>query len=424
MLIRKSVGIVAGTVFGMGAAVSIGCLFLFGPGAKNAWHPVYCLAGSAFVAAVVYGLLQAKFVKPLHDLETYLEGLSGEKFSGKDGAILGPMGNIWLHLKSIEETRTGFVDRAREGVVDLSARSDSIAKSNMDLGSRTEQQAAALQQTASSMQQLSSTVTQNAENARQADVLASQASVVAQEGGEIMKKVIETMDGISGNSRKVYDIVNVIDSIAFQTNILALNAAVEAARAGEQGKGFAVVASEVRNLASRSAQAAKEIKSLIEHNSNEVNAGHHLVESAGKIMGDILDSINKVTTIMAEIASASNEQATGIDQINQAVSQMDDVMHQNSELVRELAHSTSELRNKAALVLEIINKRRADKVATVAVEPHATMPVSAPAARRTTVKSPVGTMRAAPVSAPVDTEPKIMSPVTGNRASQDEWEAF
>ena len=225
------------------------------------------------------------------------------------------------------------VSTVRDGADAIYTGASEIAVGNNDLSSRTEEQAASLEQTAASMEQLTATVKQNAENARQASQLALNASETAQQGGKVVDGVVKTMSDIAGSSKKIADITSVIDGIAFQTNILALNAAVEAARAGEQGRGFAVVAGEVRSLAQRSAQAAKEIKSLIEDSVNRVNAGSQLVGTAGETMSDIVNAVTRVTDIMGEIASASDEQSRGIDQVGQAVTEMDRVTQQNLSLI-------------------------------------------------------------------------------------------
>ena len=225
---------------------------------------------------------------------------------------------------------------------------------NNDLSSRTEQQAASLEETAASMEELTATVKQNAENARQASHLALSASETAQKGGKVVDNVVQTMRDIAGSSQKIADIISVIDGIAFQTNILALNAAVEAARAGEQGRGFAVVAGEVRNLAQRSAQAAREIKSLIEDSVGRVELGSTLVESAGETMGEIVSAVTRVTDIMGEIASASDEQSRGIDQVGLAVAEMDRVTQQNASLVQESAAAAAALEEQASRLTQAV----------------------------------------------------------------------
>jgi methyl-accepting chemotaxis protein len=247
------------------------------------------------------------------------------------------------------------VTKVRQGTDTIATASTEITAGNLDLSSRTEQQASSLEETASSMEELTSTVKQNSENARQANQLAISASDVAVKGGAVVTQVVDTMASINASSKKIVDIISVIDGIAFQTNILALNAAVEAARAGEQGRGFAVVATEVRNLAQRSAGAAKEIKSLIDDSVENVDAGTKLVDQAGTTMNAVVDSVKRVTDIMAEIMAASQEQASGIEQVNQAISQMDQVTQQNAALVEQAAAAAESLQDQARNLSEIVS---------------------------------------------------------------------
>ncbi|WP_024745608.1 methyl-accepting chemotaxis protein, partial [Xanthomonas oryzae] len=247
-----------------------------------------------------------------------------------------------------------IVNGIKQSAVSIKGAASEIAAGNQDLSQRTEQQAASLEETAASMEELTSTVKQNAESARQANQLAIGAASVASQGGEIVSKVVQTMSGIEASSKKIADIISVIDGIAFQTNILALNAAVEAARAGEQGRGFAVVASEVRTLAQRSSGAAKEIKDLIDDSVQRVTDGSVLVHSAGTTMGEIVASVQRVTDIMGEISAASQEQSAGIEQVNQTVTQMDETTQQNAALVEEATAAARSLEEQAVGLTEAV----------------------------------------------------------------------
>ena len=257
-------------------------------------------------------------------------------------------------LDAMQTALTHVVARVRQGSDSVASASSQIAGGNSDLSARTETQASALEETAASMEELSSTVRMNADNARQANALAQTASSVATQGGAVVADVVRTMKGINDSSRKIADIIGVIDGIAFQTNILALNAAVEAARAGEQGRGFAVVAGEVRSLASRSADAAREIKSLIGASVQQVEAGSSLVDRAGQTMTDVVDAIQRVTDIMGAISAASREQSQGVSQVNEAVTQMDQATQQNAALVEEMAAAASSLNTQASELVEVV----------------------------------------------------------------------
>ncbi|QYG07261.1 methyl-accepting chemotaxis protein [Janthinobacterium sp. PAMC25594] len=292
-------------------------------------------------------------------------------------------GQLLQALKDMNSSLVNIVGQVRSGTETIATASSEIASGNLDLSSRTEEQASSLEETASSMEELTSTVRQNADNAQQANQLALSASGVAVKGGEVVGKVVETMDAINDSSRKIVDIISVIDGIAFQTNILALNAAVEAARAGEQGRGFAVVATEVRNLAQRSAGAAKEIKTLIGDSVEAVDAGSKLVAEAGSTMAEIVSSVQRVTDIMAEISLATQEQSSGIDQINQAISQMDQVTQQNAALVEEAAAAAESLQEQSGQLAGVVSVFKlagvqAPATRTKASAPRAVMASAAP----------------------------------------------
>ncbi|WP_296529847.1 methyl-accepting chemotaxis protein [Rhodoferax sp.] len=267
----------------------------------------------------------------------------------------GDANSMMAQLKMMQQSLSDVVGSVRQGAEGVATASVQIAQGNHDLSARTESQASVLEETAASMEQLGSQVKQNADSARQANQLAQSASTVAAKGGEVVAQVVQTMKGINEASRKISDIIQVIDGIAFQTNILALNAAVEAARAGEQGRGFAVVATEVRSLAGRSAQAAKEIKSLINANVERVEQGTVLVDQAGSTMQEVVSSIKRVTDIMGEISTASSEQSIGVAQVGEAITQMDQVTQQNASLVEEMAAAADSLKSQAQELVQTVS---------------------------------------------------------------------
>ena len=296
-------------------------------------------------------------------------------------------GQLTQALIDMHDSLVQIVSEVRSGTATIAVASGEITAGNLDLSSRTEQQASTLEETASSMEQLMATVKQNAENARQADVLARSASAIAIQGGTVVNQVVHTMGSINTSAKRIVDIIGVIDGIAFQTNILALNAAVEAARAGEQGRGFAVVASEVRSLAHRSAAAAKEIKLLIEDSVQQVDTGTRLVDQAGATMQEIVASVKRVNDIMDAITVASDEQTSGIEQINAAVSQMDAVTQQNAALVEQAAAAAEALQEQADALADVVNIFRLDgddedEDDEVAIEPPAGAPAMLLAAPR------------------------------------------
>jgi methyl-accepting chemotaxis protein len=324
-------------------------------------------------------------------------------------------GQLMQALKDMTGNLQTLVSQVRAGTDTIATASAEIASGNQDLSSRTEEQASSLEETASSMEELTSTVKQNADNARQANQLAQSASGIAVKGGDVVGQVVGTMASINESSRKIVDIISVIDGIAFQTNILALNAAVEAARAGEQGRGFAVVASEVRNLAQRSAAAAKDIKLLISDSVEKVEAGSQLVNEAGTTMNEIVTSITRVTDIMSEITSASREQSDGIEQVNTAIVQMDQVTQQNAALVEEAAAAAESMQDQAARLSEVVSVFKLLASAQVAAP--------RPAARR-----PVAAQRMVAVARPAAAARPALKKAIGKPVKQtvegDEWETF
>ena len=313
-------------------------------------------AAALLLGSVMAWMLSRSITRPLARAVTVAQTVAqGDLRSDIETGSRDEVGQLLTALKSMNDSLRKTVAEVHTGTDMISTASQEIAAGNMDLSSRTEQQASSLEETASSMEELTGTVKQNADNARQANALAVSASEVAVKGGMVVSEVVDTMASINESSRKIVDIIGVIDGIAFQTNILALNAAVEAARAGEQGRGFAVVASEVRNLAQRSAAAAKEIKTLINDSVQKVDAGGRLVDQAGTTMQEIVQSITRVTDIMSEIASASVEQTVGIEQINMAISQMDEVTQQNAALVEEAAAAAGSLQDQAEALAKAVS---------------------------------------------------------------------
>ena len=306
------------------------------------------LAIALVLAVGCWIFINRTVLRPLHEAGDHFEKISGGDFTGRiEVRSTNEIGQLFGAVKRMQESLTRTVATVRRGVDEINVGSREISAGNTDLSSRTEQQAASLEETAASMEQLASTVKQNADNARQANQLAASASDVAERGGSAVAEVVNTMQGISASSRKISEIVSVIDGIAFQTNILALNAAVEAARAGEQGKGFAVVAGEVRSLAQRSAQAAKEIKGLIEDSNSRVEVGVRQVNLAGDTMRDMLTSVDRVTQIVAEISSATAEQAAGIASVNDAVADIERSTQENAAMVEQTAAAAAALEQQA-----------------------------------------------------------------------------
>lgn len=343
---------------------------------------------AAFVTCIPVLLLIFPFVRkmvtrPLDAVIQAARGIAaGDLTQNIAVSSTNEMGIMQQTLKDMNQSLARLVGEVRTGIDTIFTASSEIASGNMDLSSRTESQASALEQTASAMEELTSTVKQNAYNARQANELAISASKIAVKGGVVVSRVVETMESIKASSKKIADIIGVIDGIAFQTNILALNAAVEAARAGEQGRGFAVVAAEVRSLAQRSAAAAKEIKTLIGDSVEKVNTGTELVDQAGSTMNEIVDSIKHVTDIVGEITVASNEQTSGIEQINIAIIALDNGTQQNAALVEQAAAAAQSLQDQACTLEQVVSVFKLSHNQTAVTAGLAMQRVSAPAKAR------------------------------------------
>jgi methyl-accepting chemotaxis protein len=398
--------------------------------AERSTRLMLILAACALLAGAVFAWqLTRGIVGPIRDAVTLAETVAGGDLTHRiDASAQDETGALLRALRHMNDSLVGIVSQVRGGTDTISTASREISAGNLDLSSRTEQQASALEETAASMEELTTTVRQNADNARQANQLAIAASDIAIQGGTVVGEVVTTMGAINDSAKRIADIIGVIDGIAFQTNILALNAAVEAARAGEQGRGFAVVASEVRNLAQRSAAAAKEIKELITASVTSVDAGARLVDQAGTTMEQVVTSIRRVTDIMAEITSASQEQTTGIEQVNHAIGQMDQVTQQNAALVEEAAAAAASMQDQAATLADVVSVFKLDRAhvaAAVAPAPRAAA-VAAPALRaavpaaKAIAAKPVkrGSVKREPV---VQRAPAKREPVA---AAAGDWEEF
>ena len=393
--------------------------------AKNEFEKtqgMYATVRNISIIAILVGVLLAAFIGawliraisgPLNEAVRIAKSVAaGDLTQTIEVHSKDETGQLMQAMKDMNASLAHIVGQVRTGTETIAVASRQIASGNADLSSRTESQASSLEETASSMEELTSTVKQNAENARQANQLVVSAADVAVKGGKVVGQVVDTMASIKASSRKIADIISVIDGIAFQTNILALNAAVEAARAGEQGRGFAVVAAEVRNLAQRSAGAAKEIKSLIEDSVDKVDVGGKLVDEAGKTMDEIVNSVKRVTDIMSEIAAASQEQSAGIEQVNQAVGQMDEATQQNAALVEQAAAAAESLQDQAGKLAQAVSVFKLGS---------GSQPV-----RHAQMDIPVlhSQVKPKPKAAPVRLAAKPKKLAAGGGGSSQEWEEF
>jgi methyl-accepting chemotaxis protein len=342
---------------------------------RTRWLMLGCMAALLALAGLVARMISRSVTVPLQNAITVAQSVArGDLVSDFDVGAPNEVGQMLRALREMNDSLRTIVRDVRSSIDNIDAATRDIASGNADVSSRLESQASNLEETASSMEELTSTVKQNAENARQANLLVGDASTVATKGGDVVAQVVRTMGEINASSHRIVDIIGVIDGIAFQTNILALNAAVEAARAGEQGRGFAVVASEVRNLAQRSAAAAKEIKDLIGASVEKVDAGNLLAEQAGKAIGEVVASVERITHIMSDIATASAEQGAGIEQVNQAVTQMDDMTQQNAALVEQTAAASASLQEQAQALVASMSIFKLDDNSGPRLAPPASVP--------------------------------------------------
>jgi methyl-accepting chemotaxis protein len=382
------------------------------------------LSGLAIVVGAVAAVRIARgLLRQLGGEPDYAASIAGRIAAGDLTVTVDTQNNdnhSMLHaMKKMRDALAEIVAEVRVGTETIASASSQIASGNQDLSARTEEQASSLEETASSMEELTSAVRANNDNARQANQLAQSASAVAVQGGAVVSQVVDTMGAINDSSRKIVDIIAVIDGIAFQTNILALNAAVEAARAGEQGRGFAVVASEVRTLAQRSAAAAKEIKELIGNSVEKVEVGSKLVEQAGQTMAEVVSSVQRVTDIMAEISTAGDEQSAGIEQINQAVSEMDTVTQQNAALVEEAAAAAEAMQQQAANLERVVSVFQLDGQQRIATPALVAKPSRAKLAIAKSAK-PAAARPAPAISAPAKSQKRVTSTAGG----EGDWEEF
>ncbi|CAG9179649.1 methyl-accepting chemotaxis protein [Cupriavidus respiraculi] len=416
------------------------------------------IALGVLIAVLCTTTLNRAIVKPVEEaLAVFGKMAQGDLTSRITSTSRNEIGRMMQALATMQASLANIVSQVRGGTDSIASATQQISTGNLDLSQRTEEQASSLEQTAASMEELTTVVRQNADNAREAGKLAGAASQIALKGGDVVGRVVDTMNEINGSSRKVVEIIGVIEGIAFQTNILALNAAVEAARAGEQGRGFAVVAGEVRSLAQRSAAAAKEIESLIGESGQRVESGTRLVAEAGQTMGEIVQAVQRVTDIMNEISAASQEQTTGIEQVNMAVTQMDEVTQQNAALVEEAAAAAGALEEQAQKLKGVVSVFRlgdqggapageyggnqAPRLISPAAPPAAHPKALAPASAKTPAKTaaPAAAAKPATTSASTTRAPVLPSrqraPITrkaqpgraalaSSAGASDDWSAF
>jgi methyl-accepting chemotaxis protein len=379
-------------------------------GRRLVFFGIFVFAISLVMGMIVAFLIIRSLLKQLGGEPELATAIAGKIAEGDLTIAIETKANdrssLLFAMKRMSESLTNIVAGVRNTTDSIGTAAQQIAAGNSDLSQRTEEQASSLEETASSMEELTSTVRQNAESAKQANQLAANASDIAVKGGVAVNEVVQTMGSISASSKKIMDIISVIEGIAFQTNILALNAAVEAARAGEQGRGFAVVAAEVRNLAQRSAAAAKEITALIDDSVDKVEIGSRQVDKAGETMNEIVQAVKRVTDIMAEIAAASNEQSAGIEQVNQALVQMDEVTQQNAALVEEAAASAEAMQEQAGSLMKAVSMFKLES--------------GKAGARKTVAKPAIAPPAATPV-APLRTERKL---IKDKEDTDGDWKEF
>ena len=388
----------------------------------------------ALVLVLAFYIIRS-ILRPLNDAVVFADRVAdGDLTSHLDHESSDEVGKLLHSLRTMQNNLVQLVSRVRQGSEGVATASAEIAQGNNDLSVRTESQASALEQTAASMEELGSTVRHNADNAKQANQLAQSASAVAVQGGDVVARVVQTMKGINDSSKRISDIISVIDGIAFQTNILALNAAVEAARAGEQGRGFAVVASEVRSLAGRSAEAAREIKTLINDSVERVEQGSSLVDQAGSTMNEVVTSIRRVTDIMGEISSASAEQSTGLSQVGEAVTQMDRSTQQNAALVEEMAAAASSLQMQTQDLLGAVSVFKVERgqgapapsraaPVTLAATPRPVSGMSRPLSKPAPRPAPPAVSRPTPAKLAAAPSPAA-APAPAGGGGNDDWETF